>query len=131
MITYVTPYLPDAAQRIAAEWKRSGKAAFVRAYQRVADACPNCQGIGFLVLILADKGPLRAAAAGKTVSTWFDGDGQQGKGWYTVSDTRMITCPECKGLDRAGEKPYTHAPQDLIKRLDDMLGRKGQLDDQE
>jgi hypothetical protein len=128
-MTYVTPYLPDAAQRIAAEWKRSGKVAFVRAYQQVLDACPNCQGAGFLVLVLADKGPLRAAALGKTVSTWYDGDGQQGKGWYTVSDTRVITCPECKGLDRAGDKPKVLPPQDLISRLDDLLGRKEQLHD--
>lgn len=126
--TYVTPYLPEIAQRIAADWRRSGKAAFVRAFERNGEACPNCQGVGFLVLVLCDKGPLRGAAMGKTVSTWFDGDGTHGKGWYTVSDTRVITCPECKGLEQGSDKPYTRAPQDMIKRLDDMLGRKEQLD---
>ena len=124
---FVTPYLPPIANRIATNWKRTGKPYFVDAFERKADECPNCQGVGFVILVLADRGPLRTAAPGKLVSTWFDGNGEYGKGYYTVSDKHVYTCPECKGLDRTGDKPQVLPPQDIIARLDYMLGRKEQL----
>ncbi len=55
----VTPYLPKAAEVDANAWVRSGKPAFVKAFEKARNdlACPNCQGVGFVMLNLAISGP--------------------------------------------------------------------------
>ena len=98
-MTLVTPYLPKMGIIAAREHIRAGKPAFVRAYERVADGCPNCQDIGFVLLIRADSGPYTKfvpSGIGKVVC-WFDGDGEHGKGWYLIMDTLAYSCPKCGG----------------------------------
>lgn len=123
-MTHVTPYLPKVGNLTARDWRDGGKPAFVRAFEQRLDACPNCQGVGFVVLILADKGPLRSPALGRAVSTWYDGDGVNGKGWYTVNNTICYTCPECKGVEKGSDKPYVLPPQRAIEKLADEKGIK-------
>ena len=98
-MTLVTPYLPKHGTIVAREHIRSGKPAFVRAYERVEDGCPNCQEFGFVLLIRAESGPYtKFVPSGKDqVVCWFDGDGEHGKGWYLIMDTLAYPCPKCGG----------------------------------
>lgn len=124
-MTTVTPYLPKLGVIAAREHIRAGKPAFVLAFERSQDGCPNCQDLGFVILVRADSGPYtRFIPNGRTeqgdkVVRWFDGDEQHGKGWYLVMDTLMYICPECGGnlapdyQDGTGNNP-------VIKKLADM-----------
>ena len=93
----VTPYLPKEAEADAQAWQRSGKAAFVKAYEQAHNqlVCPNCQGVGFVMLNLASGGPFSSPPSGGVI-TWFDGNDRYGKGWYRVEKTLAYDCPECK-----------------------------------
>lgn len=120
-MTTVTPYLPKLGVIAAREHIRAGKPAFVRAFERVQDDCPNCQGVGFVLLIRAESGPYTRFVPGGPgkVVCWFDGDAEHGKGWYLIMDTLAYPCPECGGnlspdyQDGAGNNP-------VIKKLADM-----------
>jgi hypothetical protein len=125
-MTTVTPYLPKIGNITMNEHKRSGKPAFVLAYERVADGCPNCQGVGFVILVRADSGPYtkyvpsgRDENGNNRVVTWFDGDGNYRRGLYLKMDTLMYTCPESGGnlapdyQDGASNNP-------VVKKLADM-----------
>lgn len=128
-MTYITPYLPKIAELAAKDWMRFGKLAFVRSYERREGSCPNCAGSKKIYLLLIDKGPMQYAPGNRdTVLTWFEGDGIHKKGWYTIAQTLIYDCPECAKIVEE-DKPGTLPPQDVIKRLDSMLGRKEQLDD--
>ena len=107
----VTPYLPKDGSVIAKNWVREhNKPAFILAYDHCDDpklhipTCPNCNGVGFVYLYLADAGPYPAPSAGNKVVKWYDGDGQFGKGWYTVDKSIGFLCPKCLN------KPYEPGP---------------------
>lgn len=93
----VTPYLPGEGKAAVQVHERNGHPAFVKAYERSANplACPNCQGVGMIVLNLAASGPFKSPPGG--VITWFDGNEKYGKGWYVIDKTLAFECPECKG----------------------------------
>lgn len=120
-MTTVTPYLPKLGIIAAREHIRAGKPAFVRAFERTPDGCPNCQGVGIVFLVRAESGPYTKFVpnGGAKVVCWYDGDGQYGKGWYLIMDTLPYVCPECGGnlapdyQDGAGSNP-------VIKKLADM-----------
>ena len=97
----VTPYLPPVAIAEAKAWEKQGHAAFVKAYDQAINklVCPNCQGVGFLMLLLTSAGP-HSSPSPSGVMTWFDGSDTHGRGWYTVERTITYECPECKGVTR-------------------------------
>jgi len=126
----VTPYLPADAQREARSWMASGKPAFIKAPERnwVEDGCPNCGGVGCVYVVFAARGPLHSPPASE-VGTYFDGDGQYGKGWYVVDRTMGYTCPECKGIPRHTGR-YVLPPKEVpesITQLAKLFGKKEQL----
>ena len=92
----VTPYLPREAQLIARDHERSGRAAFTKAYDKAHNdlACPNCQGVGFVMLVLTSAGPHSSPSPGGVI-TWFDGNEIHKRGWYVIEKTLTYTCPEC------------------------------------
>ena len=121
-MTLVTPYLPKHGMIVAREHIRSGKPAFVRAYERVADGCPNCQEFGFVLLIRAESGPYtKFVPSGKDqVVCWFDGDAEHGKGWYLIMDTLAYPCPKCGGnlqQDYQDGKSNNPAVKQLAERM--------------
>jgi hypothetical protein len=93
----VTPYIPKEATVTAKAHERTGHAAFIRAYDKSHNplVCPNCQGIGFVLLVLTSSGPFSSPSP-MGVLTWFDGDELHGKGWYVIDRTMQYDCPECK-----------------------------------
>jgi hypothetical protein len=97
----VAPYLPKEAVAMAQVHERQGQAAFVKAYERAVNplVCGNCQGIGFVMLVLTKAGPLSSPSP-SGVLTWFDGDEHHGRGWYVIDKTLCYDCPECKGVAR-------------------------------
>jgi len=92
----VTPYLPKDAQALATAHERGGHAAFVKAYDQAFNqlVCGNCQGVGFVMLVLTSRGPYSSPSP-SGVLTWFDGDETHGRGWYTIEKTLCYDCPEC------------------------------------
>ncbi len=97
----ITPYVPKNIERTAMDWMRGrNQPAFVLAYEEPGPlsipVCPNCQGVGVLYVALAESGPWKAPGNVKTVSKWFEGNGQFGKGWYSINQTIAVECPECK-----------------------------------
>lgn len=91
----ITPYLPNAALAEAKAWERQGHAVFVKAYERGSElACPNCQGVGFLMLLLTASGP-HSSPSPSGVLTWFDGSETHKRGWYRIEKTLTYQCPEC------------------------------------
>jgi len=100
-MTFITPYLPKEAEDYARDWMRQHRQpAFVLAFENPGPlsilVCPNCQGVGVLYIVLSESGPWKAPGNQKTVSRWYDGDGQFGKGWYYISQTLAYKCPKCK-----------------------------------
>ena len=93
----VAPYLPKEAIATAQAHEKTGHAAFVKAYDKAHSplACPNCQGMGFVHLVLTKSGPNSSPSPGG-VLTWFDGNERYGKGWYIIERTLQYDCPECK-----------------------------------
>jgi hypothetical protein len=96
---------------VARQWvKDHNMPVFVLALDRCNDpklhipACPNCDGMEMVYIRLAEAGPYKTPGSGKNISTWYDGDGQYGKGWYIIDRTIGFECPHCKG------KPYTPGP---------------------
>lgn len=91
----VTPYLPQEARMAAQAHERLGHPAFVKAYDKSSNplACPNCQGVGFIILNLAKAGPFKSPPGG--VITWFDGNEKYRQGWYVIDKTLAFDCPEC------------------------------------
>ena len=97
--TYVTPYLPaDAIQMARAHMAQMKMPAFTWAMSQDPTSCPNCGGNGLVYLRLAEKGPFKYPPTTRKAITWFDGDGQFGKGWYIIKDTQTFTCQKCKGM---------------------------------
>lgn len=92
----VTPYLPRDAIIAAQAHERTGHPVFVKAYERADNelACPNCQGVGFIVLNLAKAGPFKSPPP-TGVITWFDGNERYRAGWYVIAETLQYDCPEC------------------------------------
>lgn len=126
-MTTIAPYLPKEGDYIAKEWERQGKLALVLGYERSEGECPNCGGLSFVILKRCADGPYQAPAQ-YGVSTWYDGDGQHGQGWYNVFDTFRYDCPECKKRVKPN-KPYVLPPQGAIEQVAKMLGKKEALDE--
>ena len=97
----VTPYLPAEATAAVKAHERGGHPAFVKAYEQARNqlVCPNCQGVGFVMITLTEAGPYSSPSSSGVI-TWFDGNEQWGKGWYRVGKTLTYDCPKCKGLER-------------------------------
>ena len=95
---HVTPYLPKAAESLVAARERTvKKPVLVLAMDVVNDlVCQNCGGGGKVYIKLTKAGPFQRPQTNQVV-TWFDGNGQYGKGWYIVEDTMVFDCPECHG----------------------------------
>jgi predicted RNA-binding Zn-ribbon protein involved in translation (DUF1610 family) len=103
-MTYITPYPPNDAIVAARNWMREhNQPVFILAMNQNLDptlhipTCPNCDDVGFIFLRLAKAGPLKVPGSLAEVSTWFDGNGQFGKGWYIIEKTLSFDCPECSG----------------------------------
>lgn len=93
---FVTPYLAAAAKHTVNNWQRQTKMpALVLAFDQAPTGCRNCSGIGKMFIRLCNAGPFQAPPHG--VITWYEGNGQFGKGWYVVEDTIILECPECNG----------------------------------
>ena len=110
-MAHITPYLPKDAMVIAKQWaKDHNMPVFVLAYDHSDDpklhipSCKNCSGAEVIFLRLIKAGPYKNNGSLKDISTWYDGDGQYGKGWYIVDRTLAFECPACKG------KPYEPGP---------------------
>lgn len=93
----VTPYLPEDGKATARAHEKSGLPAFIKAYEKSINPldCPNCQGMGFVLLTLASAGPYNSPLPHRVI-TWFDGDDRYRKGWYLIDRTLQFDCPECR-----------------------------------
>lgn len=65
--------------------------------QTPAGKCKNCAGAGWLFITFCKNGPYKTPPA-IDVGTWWEGNGQFPKGWYTVEDTISYECPACKKI---------------------------------
>ena len=95
----VTPYLPPEAEAAKKNHEFFKRPVFIRSLShnpRTLNYCPNCGGSGYVYITLIDKGPFQHVPTTSSPITWFDGDGQYGKGWYVVEKTMGFACPECK-----------------------------------
>lgn len=117
MSEYVTPSFPDHAMRRGAAWQREHRQpVFARVFAKSADGCKNCCGSGLVYLSFASAflhDSPRIIAAGKSIgekgerkikyspTTYFDGDGEFGKGWYAIDETVPFDCPLCGGDGKA------------------------------
>jgi RecJ-like exonuclease len=64
----------------------------------LSNACPNCQGVGVIMVRLTRAGPFQQPTGGtSTVVTWYDGGDRFRKGFYVVDKTMTFVCPKCKG----------------------------------
>ena len=94
----VMPYLPkDAEAAIKSYETFAHQPAFVMAFQRFPGQCPNCAGFGQVMVKFCDAGPYKAPKSPSVPVTHFDGNGVFPPGWYKIKETRVWTCPECKG----------------------------------
>jgi hypothetical protein len=95
---YVMPYLPKEAEKeIERHEKYTHQPAFVLAFQRFASQCPNCGGLGSVMVKFCEAGPFQQPKAPNVAVTYFEGNNLFPAGWYKIKDTRSWTCPECKG----------------------------------
>jgi len=119
-MTYITPYLPKIGEMAAQAWLNQNKPCFIKAYHRHEGECPNCQGMGIVFLIRCDGGPYRSPSM--KACTWFDGNGQFGKGWYTFTPADLLAyeCPKCKNQPKP-EGEYVMSPEPGITRLAERL----------
>lgn len=96
----ITPYFPKEAYTQAKAYQAAhSMPVFTWAMEPEEKTdCDNCGGGGIVYLRLAERGPFSTPATTRQPSTYFDGDGQFGKGWYVVKETMGFTCPKCKGI---------------------------------
>jgi hypothetical protein len=121
----ILPTLPDAAKQDIRDWNRQGK----KAARRILDPqpggpCPNCQGLGQVVVSFLGFGPTPGHQAGFKPSTWV-----QGEGWYVIEDTKSYPCPVCSGVEivRMGaDRPAVPA---AIKQVAEQLTMRKDLED--
>jgi hypothetical protein len=93
---HITPYLPQVGINTARNWIKSHQMpALVLAFDVQPNTCKNCGGNERVYLRLCGKGPYRSTFLNKKPFTYFDGNGQFGKGWYTVDMTEIFDCPAC------------------------------------
>lgn len=122
MTTIITPYLPnEALSAVQVHERTTKKPAFVTAYVKSnnPDDCPNCQGIGFVMVKFCKSGPFFTPAAGTSVITWYEGSERFGAGWYIVEKTQGFPCPKCEGKP-APIKPFA-PPPDRGVDMDELL----------
>jgi hypothetical protein len=81
------PTLPSIARADLAEARGALKAVFLKEFQPVAGACPNCNGFGAIWLQFVQSGPFSAPPP-RGVLSYFNG-------WYVV-DNRLYPCPVCQ-----------------------------------
>ena len=98
-LVYVTPYLPPQGVQAAKSHKIATKRpVFIKAFLHdptMSNYCKNCGGGRRVVMNLIEKGPYRDVPTTQNAITWFDGDGENGKGWYVIERTLSFDCPEC------------------------------------
>jgi len=104
-MTIITPYLPKMAEMAIKDHPRP---CFIRAVElddRYTGYCRNCAGLGVVLISFSDSGPFHDIPTTRKPITFFDGDGQTGKGWYILGKTEEFTCPHCKGISRTYAAP--------------------------
>jgi len=102
----VVPDLPLQAKMEVRAWRKENKHndAFHKVIEQLDVArCRNCGDYGQVLVSFTKAGPFRDVPNHKRgeVITWFDGDGESGKGWYVVVMTKSYECHHC---DNEGKK---------------------------
>lgn len=100
--TFVAPYLPQEAKDKIRVWEMNGKIAVQRIVPNSSSAkCKNCQDHGVVYVSFLGKGPTKAPLTTKKPSTYLEGNGRVGEGWYIVDTTVGYICPHCDGNPEA------------------------------
>ena len=120
-MTFSTPSVPDQAIREKKAWEnRYKRPALISVFEQQQHArfCKNCAGMGAVYITFCEAGPSDVVYSGKKPSTYFEGNGRFGKGWYLIGDTQAYKCGMCDGT---GNNPdYQRGP--LVKKsMDELL----------
>lgn len=113
MTNFIVPAFPEHAMRRGAAWQREHhQPVFARVFEQEGHGCKNCCGTGLVYLSFASAflhdNP-KVVATTKSIGdkgekkvvnhpiTYFEGNGEFGKGWYAIDETIPFDCPRCNG----------------------------------
>lgn len=125
----VTPDISSQARLEVRTWKAENKCnnAFYKVIEQLDDAsCRNCGDYGQVLISFTRAGPFSNVPnhkKGESI-TWFEGDGECGKGWYIVVITKSYVCHHCDGISKKIPSPDVDKSEAIKQEIEELAEEK-------